>query len=692
MKPASPGLLLAAALTVFTAPGAAAGVAGAAGAAGDHNLAETIERFESLRVEAASAPVSDLRLTSGHLVLVCKAGTASLVRAGDEIVGVFFQGSGSLEYQSVDPVEFPVAAFNLKKATSLSPERTAKTLTIRDGFEHVLWLAPGQPLPKLSGQTGPSLEAAFAKHREKFHRAQLPPLSHLFAEQTLDVPASPVAAAQLDGGKEDLVYLFDPLESRSESLLSLRRGEGTESAVRSLLFPTVLSDQPIGRDRRDPLMPRYFLTDVDLTLSASSGKDAAMSVLETVMPAGQKQRVFRFGLTSAVFVPVGSNSLESRFFRVRKVSDESGRALLFDHRRGDVAVELAAAAEPEHRVKIRFEIEGDFLVRPGGDNFWELGLGGGDWFPQPDLNGQFFTWHCTVRVKKPFVPFASGPTVARRSEGDENIVETRWDKPLQFPAVLAGKYEIREEKREGLTIRVATYAMRNERASKQLSDLAFGVIDHYQKFLGPFPFPEFNILEINRWGFGQAPPGILFITKEAFNPLMGELNQLFSQGINERFAHEIAHQYWGHVVKMPGLEEQWLTESFAEYSAAIFLKAFRGQGAYDSLLRHWKSRAAAATDASPIPLANRVRVPDDFVTQFAIRAGLIYDKGAFLLAALHRELGDQVFLTFLKSYQKSFRWTFGSTKTVAGLLQALTKKDYMPFFEANYWGTGMPAN
>jgi hypothetical protein len=28
---------------------------------------------------------------------------------------------------------------------------------------------------------------------------------------------------------------------------------------------------------------------------------------------------------------------------------------------------------------------------------------------------------------------------------------------------------------------------------------------------------------------------------------------------------------------------------------------------------------------------------------------------------------------------------------VAGLLQYLTKKDYGPFFEANYWGTGMPA-
>ena len=69
-----PGFLLAAALT------ACAAAATAAQAAGEHNLAETIERFESLRVGGSSAPVSDLRLTSGHLVLVCKTGTANLVR------------------------------------------------------------------------------------------------------------------------------------------------------------------------------------------------------------------------------------------------------------------------------------------------------------------------------------------------------------------------------------------------------------------------------------------------------------------------------------------------------------------------------------------------------------------------------------------------------------------------------------
>jgi len=676
-------------LGILVIAAAAWGSPRALAAVPERNLAETVERFETLRVEETSSPVSAWKLTSGHLALTCKSGSAARVKAGDAVVGVFFQGTGALEYRSEDPVEFPVVLFNVKKATGLAAEKTEKAVVLRDSFERVLFLTAGRPMPELPAGSGASLEPGFAKLRELFRRAQIRPYSHLFAEQAIDDPTAAAAVAFMDGGKEKLAYSWDGLESHSETLVQLDT-PGTGGDRGRLLYPTVLSDQPIGRDRRDLLLPRYVLTDVDLALNASAGKDASLSVVETIVPQGQGQKLFRFGLYNSLSVPVGSNGWETRFLRVRNVTDDSGRALSHDHRFHEIAVEMPAPVEAGASAKIHFEIEGDFLVRPGGDNFWELGLGGGDWFPQPELNGQFFTWHAVIRVKKPFVPFASGATVSRKSEGGDNVVETRTDKPISTPAVAAGRYEVREETREGVTIRVATYAMRNDRAGKQLTDLAFGIIQYYQNFLGPFPFPEYNIIEINTWGFGQAPPGILFITKEAFNPLMGEENQLFSQGVNERFAHEIAHQYWGHVVKMPSFEEQWLEESFAEYCAALFLKAFKGQSAYDNLVRHWKSQAASATDASPIPLANRIRVPSDFYRQFLLRTGLIYDKGSYLLDTLHKELGDQVFLTFLKSYQKSLRWKFGWTKSVAGLLQALTKKDYMPFFEANYWGTGMP--
>ena len=182
----------------------------------------------------------------------------------------------------------------------------------------------------------------------------------------------------------------------------------------------------------------------------------------------------------------------------------------------------------------------------------------------------------------------------------------------------------------------------------------------------------------------------LFITQEAFNPIMGDANQLFSGGVNHRFAHEIAHQYWGTVVKSPGPEEQWLEESFAEYCAALFIRDAKGKSDYEMLVARWKSRAKLANDVAPIALANRIDMPNDREMENEYRTGLLYGKGPYLLSVLHKEVGEETFLTFLKSYQKTFRWKFGTTKHVAGLLGFLTKKDYMPFFEANYWGMGLP--
>jgi aminopeptidase N len=315
----------------------------------------------------------------------------------------------------------------------------------------------------------------------------------------------------------------------------------------------------------------------------------------------------------------------------------------------------------------------------------------GPWFPQPDLSGQYFTVHATVKVKKPFLPFAPGRTVRRVEEGDWNVLETRIDKPVQFMVVLAGKYGFDEATENGVTVRVASYGRRNDMGIKKLLKLAHKVIAYYEPFLGKFPFEEFNIVEIHSLGFGQAPPGFMFITSEAFNPIEGTVNQIFSRGVNERFAHEIAHQYWGHVVKMPDHEEQWLTESFAEICAGLFVRDLRGKSDFQGLVDGWRSRAKDAADTAPIPLANRIRNDGDPGVAARDRTYLLYFKGPSLLNAIRQEIGEQAFLTFLSSVQATFRWKFANTKNVETVVEAVTKKDWKPFFDANYWGTAMPA-
>jgi hypothetical protein len=662
------------------------GAAAALAATDASSLAAILETFDRPTLGEA-VNVSGLLLEGPHATWRLESGRAAPVSAGERVIGIFFEGRGSFDYLSADPIEAPQVIFNARKGSSLKPEKTPDGVRLRDSFKRLLWLAAGRPMPELAGSPEASLGDAFRKHREKFGRLHAPPLSHDFALQRLDAPDAPLLWAELDGGRETLLYVFDGTDDPSEGLATLNTSESSETLLRRYLWLALLSLQPIGRDPRDPPKPRYLLTDVDVRLAASAGNDARLTVIETLVPQGRAARALRFDLDSIVYAQAGSN-LEERFERVRKVTDGSGRELAFDHRMDELVVALAEPAPVGQPLTLRFEIDGDFLVRPRGDSYWELGIW--SWFPLPRLSGQAYTFRAEVRVPKPFVPFAPGRTVRRETEGSDNVLETRIDTPVQYAVILAGRYDLEETVRGDVTIRVATYALDNPRGRKQLMQVASEVIGYYEEFLGPFPFPELNIIEINDYGFGQAPPATMFITKEAFDPIAGDMTRYEAQETVKIFAHEIAHQYWGIVVRIPSPEEQWLAESFSEYCASLFIRDRRSAAMRVKIEKQWRHGADIAGDAAPIPLANRVWVTNDARRRAAIRTGLLYDKGPLLLARIHRELGEEAFLAFLRSCQAALGWKFGSTKEIARLLEAATGRDSMPFFEKYYWGVGMP--
>jgi len=626
-----------------------------------------------------SATVSQMTYSVGHIKVTLASGSAARVMTGKEVAGIFFRGNGTFEYRSADPVESSVGAFNVRQQSHLALKADDSGTTLSGTFAELLVLIAGDAIPELSGGGGSALAADLKAHQQLFSQDTSEPASHLLMQQKLAFPAAKVVRVEMHGGRDDLVYVYDGAESHDETLYTLRRLKFAESRIRQNLYPAVISNQPIDRDRRVAQPPAFYLTGLDYMLKAD-GDNASLSVIETISRQSAQQNVLRFSMNELELT-----ESSTRKYHVASVTDEKGNALPFDHEGSDLLVGVEGL--PGDNLTLKFSIDGNFLVRWGGDNAWQLGVN--PWFPQPVLGGQFYTIHSIVKVKKPFIAFAPGETVRRSEEGDFNVVENSVTQPVQFAVVHAGKYNIYEQTKGDLTIRVASYAGRNDRAGKQLSDLAYSIIDYYQHFLGPFPWKEFNIIQVNTFGYGQAPPATMFITNEAFNSIMGEANQFFSEGINERFAHEIAHQYWGHVVKMPSFEEQWLTESFAEYSAALVLKKYQGDPVYNRLVRKWKSDAKQATSIAPIALANRIEDSDP-MQGFRLRYDLLYAKGPYLLSVLHKDLGDQVFLTFMKSYQKSFRWKFGSTSAVAGMLEFLTKKDYKAFLDKYYWGTAMP--
>src|SRR5678815_5243744 len=138
----------------------------------------TVARYNQLRVGPGSIAMPGLHFVQGHLTLVLKSGNATPVLAGQETIGVFLAGTGTLEYSSTDGSELAVMVHNVNKATGLRAEARSGAVTVREEFSTALLWMTGRPAVELSGPSGPSLEAEFAGHRERFLRDASAPASH----------------------------------------------------------------------------------------------------------------------------------------------------------------------------------------------------------------------------------------------------------------------------------------------------------------------------------------------------------------------------------------------------------------------------------------------------------------------------------------------------------------------------------
>lgn len=631
---------------------------------------------------AETRNVSQWTYSNSRMKLQMHEGTAAPILVGGKNVGLYIRGRGEFTYTSDHLPEVGLLLKNLDKNTSIKPERVQERIVIRETFTNATIWQHGLTLPEPVGTADAELAAAFSQIRFDVPGA-FPPVQ-LLTLQAQNTPSRPAALIEINGKHEGFQYLYDPVQEDREGLGLVRVRHTT---TYEFLEYTPLSSIPIGWSERAFHAPPFSLAHVDLDLRASSGDGVEYMVTETLVANRDGFKAVALELRSRFLDWNGAGKTQARHLQVVKVENEAGQALQFHHADDQIVVILPKAMRLGERVKLRFSLKGDILIHRRKDEYWELGVT--SWFPQPALGGQYYTMAATIRVPEPYVPLASGSTVSRTKENGMNVLRVKLDKPTQFFTVMGGNYKLFEKTKGNRTIRVATYAMENSR-SETMASLAEKIIEFYETILGPFPYPEFTIIQKNEYGHGQAPPGMMLITNEAFSPTMGLINQFFSQGVNHRFAHEIAHQYWAHHIKMGSDEEQWITESFAEFCSALVIRVAKGDAWYHGMAREWRSRAEESAPFCTIPLVNRLATRDDFTKAAAWRTGLLYNKGPFLLYDLNRQLGDKGMLTYLKAIQAIHAWEFVTTEELAALLSRLTKKDFKPFFESYYWGYQLP--
>ncbi len=208
---------------------------------------------------------------------------------------------------------------------------------------------------------------------------------------------------------------------------------------------------------------------------------------------------------------------------------------------------------------------------------------------------------------------------------------------------------------------------------------------------GPSPFDRLAITQQAEWTFGQAWPGLIYLPyAAAFGTQARAMLGLsgMAEFIDEVGIHEIAHQWWGHLIGWKSYRDQWISEGFAEFSAALVVEATGGQEAYDAF---WRSRrrnvlarrfgSAPPAWAGPMTLgyrASSAKSPYGY-------QGLAYGKGGFVLHMLRDlmrdvrvEDPDAAFFTMMRDFAQSYAGQEVSTAD----FQRTVQKHFVPQLNA----------
>ena len=646
---------------------------------------------------------SALTLAVGRAEIRPSPGARVFVLSADgRACGVLVDGPATLTYRVQDAFSIPLARRNVGRASGIAVREAGSEMTLSATLQGAaVW--------------GWNLELSATAPRP-VTRSALPKWLHDLLEDKLepnpgrDMLLSTWNAeagyrwAVLHTAGDDLMLDVDPRPATMlESLHRVYRLPRTTGALSGSLATEVLVAQPISKSWSQPAAIDVVAVETDLQVRNTAGDHVTVTARTRLQSSRDGLR----GLSLALLTERGRPNGERRPFKITKLTVDGAPAASV-HWRDNLLVHLPRALGKGDSTIVELTAEGDILDRPDGDRYWRLGSE--SWYPRPNVGGiERAAFRISVETSPPFVPFAAGEVLERITTGPTRAIVTRLNGPMEAANVVAGTYSSFTDETAGGRVHVSTYASGRKEEALRVAGIVEAVRGCLANWLGvPYPFQDLQIVEINQWGWGQAPPGIIYVTREAFltparaSTLDGEssfIAQQVSRGVNERLAHEVAHAWFPHVAKVDRIEENWLSESLADYTSSACLQQIddrRGKALFARQLAEWKVRTGQIGAGASIYLAAYLGTRE---TDSRDWQSLLYAKGPLVLHAIRQELarasgsaqeGDRLFFTWIRSYVRNFTFKAGETRHLVGILNQVTKKDWQPWFERYVYGTETP--
>jgi peptidase M1-like protein len=417
--------------------------------------------------------------------------------------------------------------------------------------------------------------------------------------------------------------------------------------------------------------------------------------------------------------------------RVSKVKDGEGHDLNFIQEDKDedpaLSVILPQGLKKGQESSLTFEYAGnDAVSDSGGGNFT---LDARDnWYPN-SFFGDRATYDMTFRIPKSLSLVATGQLIGESQEGDFLVSHWKSDIPLAVAGFNYGRFKKSSVQDEKIHYSVETYANREVpdflQAARALDETlaslntthmmekarneAQAAMQLYTHMFGPLPYGRIAMTQQPYFSFGQAWPMLVYMPVIAFldSTHRHALNMDATDFVQYVSAHEVAHQWWGHIVGWKSYRDQWMSEGFSEFSASIFAQAFYKNNQF---IEFWKKQREQITQKNrfgfrPIEVGSvTMGYRLNTAKTGAITRDMIYPKGGFILHMLRMLMFDSatrderfgaMMQDFIKTHYNQnvstldFQRTVEKHMTKEMDLEGNGKMDW--FFRQWVYGTALPS-
>ncbi len=336
------------------------------------------------------------------------------------------------------------------------------------------------------------------------------------------------------------------------------------------------------------------------------------------------------------------------------------------------------------------------------------------WYPQGEVT-DYATANLRLRVPEGYTTVASGvldegyprqlPPEGRtgiwfeyRFSATQPVRYLGWA-TSRFVHVDSATFSITPAEEEGPTLTGVSYSFglisvessgMLARKGRELFDVAQRVMKFFGSLLADVPYQSFTVavVERNQPG-GHSPPYFAALSHPPpATPVSWRADPAYFDGFPEFFlAHEAAHQWWGQAVGWKNYHEQWISEGFAQYFAALFAEHIKKDDTFRQVISQMSRWTVDRSDQGPVYLGYRLgHIRNDG----RVFRALVYNKGAITLHMLRRLIGDDAFFRGLRRFYATWRFKKAGTEDVKAAFEIESGRDLDSYFDKWIYGSSLP--